>query len=600
MKIEPQQFMKEFLNKQMNGLTGHIEVAGFPFGKVEWGQPDVYANDGKPNWWVYEQTAYWLDGYTRAAILLNDKKALDKAKSIIYNVLLNDDGGYVGPKQLKAAVGEDDRWPHVVFFRACMAFYEYCKDEKIIKIMARHYIDCPVDFARGRNVLNVEIMCWLYGKTGDVKLLALAEKSYEEYNKKCDNDLCDKVAISAKKPRSHGVGYNEYSKLGAILYLYTKKEAYLKASVCAYKKIDKFFMLPDGLHSSSEFMISNNIMESHETCCVTDYTWSLNYLYEATKNTDYLDKIEKCVFNAGLGAVTNDFKALQYLSCVNQVILDNHSNHNLYFKGEKWMTYRPRPAVACCTGNVNRFMPNYIMNMISASEKEIFVKLYGAADFEINGIAIKERTNYPFDENIVFDIKTQRTFTLSLRIPKWCKNFIVLKNGTSCDYKKGKGYISLSISCDCSIELIVKSDVLRHFKDNGVWFTKGAVLYTLNVPAKWKEDAADENTNADFKAWEIYPDGKWNYGIADKAEVRLENDGSILVEAFEVNNWKLLKRKSVKRCILQDKEFEIAKGDFVFTPPIPAKSEHDEKTEVIKLTPYGFSKCRITVFPRIR
>lgn len=89
------------------------------------------------------------------------------------------------------------------------------------------------------------------------------------------------------------------------------------------------------------------------------------------------------------------------------------------------MTYRLRPAVACCTGNVNRFMPNYIMNMISASEKEIFVKLYGAADFEINGIAIKERTNYPFDENIVFDIKTQRTFTLSLRIPKWCKNFIV-------------------------------------------------------------------------------------------------------------------------------------------------------------------------------
>lgn len=82
--------------------------------------------------------------------------------------------------------------------------------------------------------------------------------------------------------------------------------------------------------------------------------------------------------------------------------------------------------------------------------------------------------------------------------------------------------------------------------------------------------------------------------------MRLENDGSILVEAFEVKNWKLLKRKSVKRCILQDKEFEIAKGDFVFTPPIPSKSEHDEKTEVIKLTPYGFSKCRITVFPRIR
>ena len=34
-------------------------------------------------------------------------------------------------------------------------------------------------------------------------------------------------------------------------------------------------------------------------------------------NTGYLDQIEKCVFNAGLGAVTEDFRALQYFSCVN-------------------------------------------------------------------------------------------------------------------------------------------------------------------------------------------------------------------------------------------------------------------------------------------
>ena len=175
MELKPQGFLKEFLLTQMKGLTGHIEVAGYPFGQVEWGKPDVYTNDGKPIWWVYEQTAYWLDGYIRAAILLDDKKVIEKAKTIIYNVLNNaDEDGYVGPKQLKEAISSEDRWPHVVFFRACMALYDYEKDENILKILTRHYLECPCDFARGRNVLNVEIMCWLYQKTGNKKLLKYA------------------------------------------------------------------------------------------------------------------------------------------------------------------------------------------------------------------------------------------------------------------------------------------------------------------------------------------------------------------------------------------------------------------------------------------
>ena len=76
--IKPVDFLKGYLQKQMDGLTGNIEVAGFPFGKVEWGKADVYEIEGTPNWWVYEQTGYWLDGYLRTAILLDNKKAIRK------------------------------------------------------------------------------------------------------------------------------------------------------------------------------------------------------------------------------------------------------------------------------------------------------------------------------------------------------------------------------------------------------------------------------------------------------------------------------------------------------------------------------------------
>ena len=62
--IRPIGFLKKFLQTQMSGLTGHIEEARYPFDTVEWGRKEYFANNENPNWWVYEQTAYWLDGFS--------------------------------------------------------------------------------------------------------------------------------------------------------------------------------------------------------------------------------------------------------------------------------------------------------------------------------------------------------------------------------------------------------------------------------------------------------------------------------------------------------------------------------------------------------
>ena len=90
-------------------------------------------------------------------------------------------------------------------------------------------------------------MLWLYARTGEKKLLQMAEENYISYNKTCTDDNRDEVSLSDKKPYCHGVTYNEYSKLGAILYRYTGKEKYLQASESAYDKLEHLFMLPGGL-----------------------------------------------------------------------------------------------------------------------------------------------------------------------------------------------------------------------------------------------------------------------------------------------------------------------------------------------------------------
>ena len=120
--IKPLGFFEQFLKLQMNGLTGHIEEAGYPFNVVCWGEDDFNTTNKTPNWWVYEQTAYWLDGFLRTSILLNDEAGIKRASDIIYKVINNPDSdGYLGNLHLKKALAS--RCPHVVFFRACLALY---------------------------------------------------------------------------------------------------------------------------------------------------------------------------------------------------------------------------------------------------------------------------------------------------------------------------------------------------------------------------------------------------------------------------------------------------------------------------------------------
>lgn len=292
MKIRPESWIRRFLQTQLTGLTGHIEEAGYPFNTVCWGCADYESHNENPQWWVYEQTAYWLDGMLRCAILLEDPQYLNKGKQILYAVLDQaDPDGYLGPKFLKTNIPWN-RWPHVVFFRACMAMYDYNQDPRILQQMTAHYLTSPADYSSGRDVLNIEIMLWLYGKTQNSQLLSLAENTYRDYNQKVTDDLSDSQALSDRKPYTHGVSYNEFFKLGAILYLHTGNGQYLTVSQRAYQKLEKMFLLPSGCHCSNEFLISNHYMQSSETCNVTDYTWALSYLLDATGEGNYADRVE--------------------------------------------------------------------------------------------------------------------------------------------------------------------------------------------------------------------------------------------------------------------------------------------------------------------
>lgn len=647
--IRPEGWLRRYLEVQRDGLTGHLEVAGYPFDGPGWGGTEIKGHQGS-HWWPYEQTGYWIDGMIRCGRLLGDRFLIDKARHHLTYVLAHaGKDGYLGPKFMQESGPKDTnkRWPHAVFFRALAAEHSATGDAAIPRAIAKHYHAPGCDHSFARDVINVESMLWAYHKTGDKRLLKKAIIAFEGHNRvHPDADASLKSLLSDKRATEHGVTYNEIAKLGAILYMYTGNRKHLRATINAYRKIDRDHMLPDGVCSSTEGLAGNDALASHETCDIADYTWSAGYLLMATGDARYADKIERAVFNAAPGAVkSDDFKGLQYFSCPNQVVADHTSNHNFFFRGSDWMSYRPNPPVQCCPGEVNRIMPNFASRMWmtdsalrSATQSTsgrggIVAAFYGPSVLTTRvgrqEVTIVEETQYPFGEHVDFTVRTAAPvqFALVLRIPGWCRRAAVTVNGKPLKKPLKPGtFVRIERTFDHNdrVSLSLPMDVeLSHWPDGGVAVSRGPLLYAMRIEENWQ--VGPRSPGKDFPAWNIYPASDWNYAlcvneknIRDAVEVvhrpLTSHPWSIAaapielrVPARKVAGWKMIHTKSVfrKDNVTFPEKGEVdfhLKGDFRLTPPLPdpktLPKRLAKKVETVTLVPYGCTHLRIAVFPQ--
>ncbi len=270
------------------------------------------------------------------------------------------------------------------------------------------------------------------------RLLDLAENAWRDYltvtTPGADGgDLALLRVFAATPIDAHGVTYAETSKQPAILYLYTGNQDYLKFALAAQRRILDHHMLVDGIPSTSEFFRTRTSLDSHETCDMTDHTWSWGYMLMATGDARWADHIERACMNAGFGAIKKDWKALQYFSCPNQFLATLTSDHNIMEHGGRMMAFQPNPGqrTACCGGDVHRLYPNLVIRMwMKDSHGGLVAALYGPSRVKTTvgpnaqEVEIIQQTNYPFEEQIQFRINTSKPvgFPLSL-----AHSFVVLR-----------------------------------------------------------------------------------------------------------------------------------------------------------------------------
>ncbi|MBR1574090.1 MAG: glycoside hydrolase family 127 protein [Bacteroidales bacterium] len=606
--ITPQGWIGTFLERQRSGMTGHPEALSYPYDSCLWnGEISRNTESYGSDWWRYEQTAYYTDGLVKLGYLLKDKDLIEKGEAgITYTLAGADSLGRLPHTDFEWA----RMWPMAVFFRPVQAYAQVHGDGDIPAVLARNFVAySDEELSVWRNIVNIEGMLWTYDHGGDSTLLARAERLW---NGGAFGDLTPEVCLADTLPIIHGVTFNEELKLPMMLYAHTGKEAYRTAAMTAYNTLEQQHMLPDGVNTSAERLFPNDINSSHETCDIADYTWTMGYFLMTTGEGRWADNIEKAVFNALPGAITKDFKTLQYFSSVNQVIATGDSNHNEFFHGSTWMAYRPTHQTECCAGAVHRVMPNYAARMwMRGQDGALVAALYGPSTITAalpSGAAcrVREETAYPFGESIDFhfEMEKRERFPFILRIPSWCKNARLSVNGRDAGLALEPGsFVTLERTFRNGdvVRLEVPMEIVREqVPMGGVCYARGPLLYAYPVPQRVENDekvydnmAGKVPGNPDFHCLSITPAGPWNYAVSG-------NEAEWVPTPQQAGSYPLDLDTAPGKIRIPVRQIEWPLWQDRYTPSVPKTvTPISEETEVIELVPYGCTELRISVFPQI-
>ncbi len=124
-------------------------------------------------------------------------------------------------------------------------------------------------------------------------------------------------------------------------------------------------------------------------------------------------------------------------------------------------------------------------------------------------ITIKEITDYPFDENIRFELGAARPveFSFSIRIPGWCNEAVLMLNGKELQRKKGGQVINIIRTWQNGDILTVKLPMqvkISEWGRNSRAVERGPLVYALKLNERW-EKGHDEKEGDYFC---VYPIGK--------------------------------------------------------------------------------------------
>ncbi len=622
--VQPKGWLNVMLQRQRAGLCGHLgEISA-------WLEKDGNAwlsRDGKGKY-GWEEVPYWLRGYLPLAYILNDPKMIAEGEIWIQGAMNSQRAnGDFGPDQKFEDDGSRDFWANMLMMFCLESYYEHSHDARVLEVMTkyfRYHLTIPDNlllthyWQKMRGGDELYSIYWLYNRTGDGNLLTLADKIHR---------VTANWEMPGTLPDWHNVNNAECFREPATYFLQTHNQSDLTASYADFTELRKRYgQVPGGMFGGDEVCRPGyaDPRQAVETCGMVEQMFSDELLVQMSGDPSWADNCENVAFNSYPAALTEDMRALRYLTAPNLVVSDAKNHAPGINNGGPFLLMNPFSS-RCCQHNHSMGWPYFTKHLwLATPDNGLCADVYSASEVTAqvgNGthVRIAEATHYPFEQTIAFTIQADQsvTFPLYLRIPGWSKTAAVSVNGQpqSVQPEAGK-FVRLerqwstgdTVTLQLPMEVSVQRWAANH---DSVSVNYGPLTFSLKIgerlervdSAKTAIGDSSWQPTADPVQWPsfgLYPTTPWNYGLV-LDEAKPAAAFTVKTSAWPADDYPFSPASAPVQIIASGRlipEWTQDKyGLCAVLQPSPARSE--QPLETLTLLPMGAARLRISAFPTI-
>ena len=626
--VKPTGWLRDWARSQAKNFTTQLPQREQIFAKG-WNGEDLFSDDVKKNGepkfvlggtdngegWPLEQAGYHLDGQLRLGYILHDPAIIAPVEARLQQII----SGLASNGSL-FWWNEERSWHNAAYFglwgasvvaRALIAYAQYEDDFSFVEQFAQSLLAYPTRPEGSQSLHRKSVMLEIM-----VELVLIMQENPDEFPAELPHQLADVVRKSMRKVKKkdvlslwnnpeklaevfaadqhnseHGVTFNERSKLPAAAYLITGDPEHLQLARNRYAMLRDIHLLPNGGHSAAEHLGGRGAFRSTETCTIADFGWSQTWLYRVDGHRDYGDTIERLLFNAGAAAWSRDCRQHVYFQAPNRM---NPDLQGATFAGGD-SHYAPLHSPICCSGNITRVLPNYVMSMwMKTADNDLAATLYGPCSVTTSvakgsPVTIHTTTDYPFNDTITMRVLPEEitTWAILLRIPAWCTDPRIELNGEPIEIELNEqGFVRIHRYWNPNDEIVLQLPMSPRLElgteSEGAPYatiSAGPLLFALPI------DERDENTPAT---------DDWRYAL-DLTEDDLPTD---LTFAEMPEHWDWPAEAPVSLQVpSQAIDWQPQNTHEDALPDAPVSGKNCKNATTLRLIPYGNAKFRVSMFP---
>ncbi len=212
-----------------------------------------------------------------------------------------------------------------------------------------------------------------------------------------------------------------------------------------------------------------------ETCANLSLSLFARRMSLIDPDSTYADIAERVLYNSFISGMSLDGKSFFYSNMQENDgrVRKSHFNarHTIFCPADTRVEVFQ---CSCCPPNVVRTVSSIQDYQYSRSADTVYCHQYFGSRADIGCGTLNMTTNYPFDENVKISY-TGAPARVAFRIPDWCREYKIQKNGASAEYTLDRGYAYLNVRDGDKIELTFKMTVRFLEANPKIWVDAGKV-----------------------------------------------------------------------------------------------------------------------------